>query len=228
MIGIYEIINIVNGKRYIGSSINIDKRIKTHKRQLKKGIHHSIILQKAYDKYKEESFEYRIICKCNKEHKQFIEQLYLDSMKPEYNISKSSKCPMLGRKHTKEAIDKFKTRKVAKGKNHYLYNKTWSTKQRKRILESRKENLKPRSVKSRKNMSNIAKEQDYYDRLKDYIESNKRQIIDNFGNTYESLTDASEKIGVSIQSICDNLKGRTKLTKGKYILEYVDMSKILK
>ena len=30
MIGIYKIINLINGKIYIGQSININKRIKDH------------------------------------------------------------------------------------------------------------------------------------------------------------------------------------------------------
>lgn len=228
MTGVYEIVNIINGKRYIGSNVNINKRFKTHKRQLKKGTHHSILLQRAYNKYGTDYFKYRVICKCDKNYKQFIEQLYLDSMKPEYNISKSSKCPMLGRKHSQESIEKFKKRNVAKGEDHYLYNKKVPKQHKKNMLEARKRNKKPRTQESRQNMSNIAKEKDYVKRIRHIHEQNKIPIIDNFGNKYSSLIEAAEKIGVSVASICDNLKGRTKLTKGKYILEYVDMSKILK
>ena len=31
MIGIYKITNIINGKTYIGQSVNIEKKFKTHK-----------------------------------------------------------------------------------------------------------------------------------------------------------------------------------------------------
>ena len=41
MTGIYSIINIVNNKRYIGQSINIEERVKRHFRELRKGIHHN-------------------------------------------------------------------------------------------------------------------------------------------------------------------------------------------
>ena len=40
MIGIYKIENKVNGKVYIGQSIDIETRIKRHFRELRKGIHH--------------------------------------------------------------------------------------------------------------------------------------------------------------------------------------------
>ena len=51
--GIYEIRNIITGDRYIGSSVDILKRFTTHKRFLKQGSHHSIILQNSFNKYKE-------------------------------------------------------------------------------------------------------------------------------------------------------------------------------
>lgn len=49
--GIYSIENKLNGKSYIGSSINIERRWEIHRWHLRKGHHHSQKLQRAWDKY---------------------------------------------------------------------------------------------------------------------------------------------------------------------------------
>lgn len=54
--GIYRIVNTVNGKCYIGSSKDIDKRVRQHMGKLRAGTHINPYLQNAYNKYGEESF----------------------------------------------------------------------------------------------------------------------------------------------------------------------------
>ena len=54
--GIYSITNLTNGKRYIGKSLSIHSRWSQHRRDLKKGIHHSGFLQNAWNKYGEDNF----------------------------------------------------------------------------------------------------------------------------------------------------------------------------
>lgn len=58
---IYKIINVENGHFYVGSTIEIEKRKKRHFKDLKNGRHHSMYLQRAYDKYGENSFRFIII-----------------------------------------------------------------------------------------------------------------------------------------------------------------------
>lgn len=48
--GIYKLVNTKNGKIYIGSSINMRNRIRTHNYELRNGIHVNKHLQRAYDK----------------------------------------------------------------------------------------------------------------------------------------------------------------------------------
>lgn len=61
MIGIYSIKNVKNNKIYIGSSNNIEKRIKDHFRNLKNNKHSNQYLQNAYNKYGNESFIFEIL-----------------------------------------------------------------------------------------------------------------------------------------------------------------------
>lgn len=58
--GIYIIRNSVNGKVYIGSSKDIYTRWSQHKHDLKRNIHHNAILQRAWNKYGEDSFVFEI------------------------------------------------------------------------------------------------------------------------------------------------------------------------
>jgi group I intron endonuclease len=59
--GIYSIQNIVTGKHYVGCSTNCRRRWTYHKYQLKSGTHHSIKLQRSYDKHGLEAFVFTII-----------------------------------------------------------------------------------------------------------------------------------------------------------------------
>lgn len=59
--GIYAIKNKVTGKYYIGCSKHCHKRWKQHKYSLVRGTHHSVKLQRSFNKYGLEAFEFSII-----------------------------------------------------------------------------------------------------------------------------------------------------------------------
>lgn len=58
MVGyLYHITNTINGKKYIGKTNNIERRISRHFTDLKSGNHHSHKLQRAYNKYGKDAFK---------------------------------------------------------------------------------------------------------------------------------------------------------------------------
>lgn len=59
--GIYKIVNKVDGKFYIGSSVDLNKRKSTHKYELRSRRHHNEYLQNAFNKYGEENFSFEIV-----------------------------------------------------------------------------------------------------------------------------------------------------------------------
>jgi group I intron endonuclease len=59
--GIYAIVNLVDGKQYVGSSMNIKKRSRDHLWFLRNDRHPNPYLQNAFNKYGESSFEFRIL-----------------------------------------------------------------------------------------------------------------------------------------------------------------------
>ncbi len=110
--GVYRIKNIVNGKVYIGSSVNIVGRLSNHKKWLSQNIHGNKHLQNAYNKYGDSAFIFeiydevailydlktltveqrRILKRSLKPNILFFEQLWLDnfeSWKPENGYNKS-------------------------------------------------------------------------------------------------------------------------------------------
>ena len=82
-IGIYKIENLLNGKVYIGQSVDITKRWSTHVAELNNNCHHNIHLQNAWNKYGEENFEFSIVEECD------ISQL---NQREIYWISKFNSC----------------------------------------------------------------------------------------------------------------------------------------
>lgn len=62
--GIYKIENLVNGKVYIGQTVNSEKREIKHKTELKNNVHHNLHLQRSYNKFGAESFKFIIIEIC--------------------------------------------------------------------------------------------------------------------------------------------------------------------
>jgi len=61
--GVYQLLNCQNGKSYIGSSCELEKRKSQHICDLRTGRHFNHRLQSAYDLYGEDAFEYIILYK---------------------------------------------------------------------------------------------------------------------------------------------------------------------
>lgn len=66
--GIYEIVNIINEKRYIGLASNLNSRKQGHIYDLRRGKHGNPYLQNAWNKYGESSFIFRCLEECSKEN----------------------------------------------------------------------------------------------------------------------------------------------------------------
>lgn len=59
--GIYQILCVPNGKVYIGSAVDLQKRWDQHQRDLRHGIHHNRHLQSAWQKYGRMNFEFSVL-----------------------------------------------------------------------------------------------------------------------------------------------------------------------
>lgn len=73
MAWIYRIRNLRDGCVYIGQSLDIKERIRSHKLLLNKNSHSNVHLQRAYNKYGRESFEISTILICESDFLDFYE-----------------------------------------------------------------------------------------------------------------------------------------------------------
>lgn len=83
--GIYEIRNLVSGKRYIGSAVNIKRRWYFHREHLRLNKHHNLKLQSAWNKYGEKLFIFEVVFFCLKEQLISYEQQCIDGYDTVFN-----------------------------------------------------------------------------------------------------------------------------------------------
>lgn len=84
---IYAIKNTINKHLYVGSARDFLVRKYKHLNDLRKGKHHSLYLQRAYNKYGEQGFRFVVLETVRKESQLLKrEQHYLDKLNPVYNI----------------------------------------------------------------------------------------------------------------------------------------------
>lgn len=104
---IYAITNLVDGKRYIGSTTDFKRRATAHASLLGRGKHHSLHLQRAWNKYGKNSFVFGILSKISLDSDLVqSEQAWLDSYLPEYNILPTANS-FLGFRHSEETKGKI-------------------------------------------------------------------------------------------------------------------------
>lgn len=168
MAAIYKITCVVTDDFYIGSAIKPKRRRWEHWDALKKQRHHCVALQRAWDEYGEDAFEFEIIEEVSDEAKLLgIEDTYLARYagNPEcYNTAMSTQIPSStqaevrekishslrehyaenehprqGKKHTPETLAKIAANRTPpSGENHYRYGKTLDEETRKKIGDTQR------------------------------------------------------------------------------------------
>ena len=115
--GIYRILNKINGNCYIGSSLNVEKRYKHHLSTLRHNSSRCSILQKAFNKYGEDNFEFQVILCCKPEYRLYYEQQLIRELNSQYNVfTNVSDSPL--RQFTFTEQSKLKMSIAHKGKNY--------------------------------------------------------------------------------------------------------------
>ena len=124
-IGIYKIENLVNGKVYIGQSVDIEKRWGVHLSTIKNNKHKNIYLQNSWNKYGEGSFLFSIIEKCSAEllddkEIHWIKAHNSSNVNNGYNLTQGGNSlrgelnPFYGKKHTQETIEILRAHSTGK------------------------------------------------------------------------------------------------------------------
>ena len=94
MLGIYKI-ESPSGNFYIGSAVNVRKRLVMHRRQLRDGTHVNSALRNAAAKYGVDRLQFtEYACVLDRKYLRELEQILMDELKPSYNISKTADCAL--------------------------------------------------------------------------------------------------------------------------------------
>lgn len=176
--GVYQITCECDEKEkriYIGSSKNIEKRWKDHRKDLRRGKHRNIKFQQCWDKHGEKSFKFEILMLCVEDQLLFWEQDFLDrycntfvdgkrqckneslnmnQYAHKYPSKEGENHPMFGKYHDDETRKKMSD--SHKDENHYLFGKHHSEETKRKLSKANKG--KKHTEVTRQKMSDMRKE----------------------------------------------------------------------
>lgn len=229
---IYKITNKIDGKQYIGQTVqNIAKRWTQHRSDALIRKNHTA-LHRAMNKYGTENFSIKVLAHCNSmEEMNHRESYYIklfNTLAPNgYNIALGGK----NQRHSEETKKRLSNLKIgvktgktwnkgispspetiakiaasSRGENNGMYGRKHSLEAKDKIRKSRIGKFDPKVI------AKLAK-------------INRKPIICvNSGKTYESTVAASLDLGLNPKSINMVLKGKRKTHKG-FSFYYIDNSK---
>nr|ATX62117.1 hypothetical protein [Tremella fuciformis] len=195
--GIYVWINLLNGKRYVGSSANLMRRLLEYlnqerlKAELARG---ESIIYSAMLKYGYVNFEFMIVeyveSEADEATLQELEQKYMGLLKPEYNILKLAGS---NRGHVLSEATRAKMSEAKKGKPSHRKGSSHSLQTREQMKQNAAMN---RSV---------------------LMYSTDNILL----NTFMSVTQAQETTGISRHRIGRAIRAN-KVVDGKYVFKFTD------
>lgn len=108
--GTYCWTNLISGKTYVGSSVNLGRRIRYYYNYSSlTNPKNKMVINKALLSYGYSNFKLEVLEYCEPEKVISREQYYIDLLKPEYNLLKTAGSTW-GYKHTEETLAKFRAR----------------------------------------------------------------------------------------------------------------------
>lgn len=224
--GIYKILNTASGKIYIGSTYSLSRRKWQHFNSLKRGKHSSNKLQRAYDKYGKECFVFEILVLSPREYLVKLEQWFLDTLKPEYNIN--TKAGIYVKTAGFENIGKALTKRYRYEKDNEIKNDRYKL-TKTQVIEIKKLIAYNKTAKeiaetydvAQNTIQSIKSHRTWVD-VPDYIvPENEKHLINNIKIQSRHLTKYSDEI--LIQAIRDRVNGmfikdiRKKYNLGKQV-----------
>ncbi len=226
--GIYKITNLINGKFYIGQSVDIKRRFNEHRNPKRKGCKS---LSLAIEKYGVNNFSFDVVELCDESDLIKLEMKYISELKPQYNRCKGGKGPfghvvsaeskLIISEKAKKQWQQLSEAEKEKRINHNLigprkgHTVTAETKEKLRLA-----NLGKRYSETTKKKRTATLELKKASGWKQTNKSHKKAVICNeLNKMFDSVKEAAKFLSVHPSNITSNLKGRQKSIKG-YTFSY--------
>jgi group I intron endonuclease len=214
--GIYQIQNRLDGRRYIGQSVNIERRWEKHK----KG-NTNPHLCAAIKKYGLGNFECIILCSCSPQDLDLFEQRFLDKLinySFDYNLAKDAMSPNRGRKASEETKKK---KSLAMMGNKHLLGYVFSEESKQKLSLASKGRKDTEETKKRRQEAQLgrthtaetrAKLSDNQKGKRHSEETKKKMSLSRMGNTntlgYKHSEETKKKMSVSAKKHRETIKGK--------------------
>lgn len=213
--GIYQFLNLQNGKRYIGQAQNVATRYFEHRR--KRNLYKTrIAFYNAVNKYGWDAFEFSVIEKvADLEKLNEREQFWMDtfqSFKKEngYNICREANTTR-GYKYSEKTRKRLSEwAKFRVGEKNTFYGKKHSEETKRKIGEAnskweRTEEIK-KAMREARAIDGSGKPKRKVIQVQ--VEDNKEIRV------WDSISDAARGVEISVSAICHALSGKLKTAKG--------------
>ncbi|BBI90252.1 hypothetical protein MRS_135 [Staphylococcus phage MR003] len=226
---IYMIQNKVNNKIYIGSTVDYEKRYKSHMRSLRGNYHDNKVLQKDFNLYGECSFNFIKLCETVSEEERFeieaniIKELktyengynltidgrgkYLITKKTRLKMSKNSTGsgnPFYGKKHTKETRKKLsKNAKSRTGSKNPFYGKKHKEESIEKMKKSYDKLKNSGWVNPQKGVPKSEKS-----KLRNVKSQPNRKPVYAEGKKYISVSECARDLGVVNATVTNRIKNK--------------------
>lgn len=196
MIGIYLITNKTNGFRYVGKSVDIERRFAEHKTPKAGG---NDILHSAIQQLGVENFNFEILEICKKDELKSKELFYIKKLNPEYNT--------IGKKRT-----------LKERKNISIGTKKWwdslSPEKKAKIINNNLTGPKKGHYVS----------QETRQKIREWVKENQgtQVMIVETGQKFNKIKDLENFLGASTGTCAAYWKGKIKTVKGYHVVKCRD------
>lgn len=227
---VYMWTNTLNGKRYVGSSNNLKRRLLKYFNVALISQDLSMVIYRALLKYGYSKFSFTILEYCDSDVLLEREQHYIDTLKPEYNVC-STAGSTLGKLHAEESKLKISTTKknTGVGESNSMYGRVHTEEARKLMREAKLgRNL---SDETKVKLSKAATGRKFTEEHKANLSASKRNskklcVLDlqtGIESLYGSINEASRELNLPSDSIRANLRSKNqKPYRGIYVFKILD------
>ena len=218
MIGIYQITNKINGKKYIGQSRDIARRLREHKSK-----ESNPRLKKDFEKFGINAFSFDVLEECELNELDIKERWYISQIKPKYNIASGGK-GAAGHKLAAKVREKLRKAAILQWENKSSEEKAYVIKHQLTGKKFEKGHTVSAAVRKKLRDLNVGKNLSSETKAKISQKNRKAMIGNKNGNksilcvetneVFESIKKAALTVGVAPSGITHALKGDQKSAGG--------------